>query len=52
MKENIGMKHVKFTLQYKLLNQLSKNVRKEDILIKIDPTDSSETYNQENNMMK
>ena len=52
MKENIEMKHVKFTLQYKLLNQLSKNVRKEDILIKIDPTDSSETYNQENNMMK
>ena len=52
MKGNIGIKHVKFTLQYKLLNQLSKNVRKEDILIKIDPRDSSETYNQENNMMK
>ena len=52
MKGNIGIKHVKFTLQYKLLNQLSKNVRKEDILIKIDPTDSSETYSQENNMMK
>ena len=52
MKGNITMKHVKFTLQNRLRDQLSKNVRKVDMLIKIDSTNSPETCNQVNSIMK
>ena len=52
MKGNITMKHVNFTLQNRLRDQLSKNMRKVDMLIKTNSTNNPETCNQVNSIMK